>query len=359
MEKRPKLQYVIILLFILNLSPLIIGVEQVPCYFIFGASLYDNGNNNFLFTLARANFPPYGIDFPAGQTGRFSNGRNIADITAELLGFEKSIPSFASAIGQDILKGVNYASGSAGIRDETGLHLGFGISLNNQLINHQNIISRIERILGDKESASKYLRKCIYTVGMGTNDYIGNYFLPQFYPTSRLFTPEQYAIVLIQQYSQQLKALYNYGARKVALFGLTPLGCTPANIAIFGTNGSPCVDFINTAVQLFNTRLISLVDQLNNNFQDAKFIYVNSYDIMSSISSGFRVTNMPCCAVGGNNAFSICIPFLVPCANRGEHLWWDATHSSEAVNVLLAGRSYSAKFPSDTYPIDIGRLARL
>lgn len=42
---------------------------------------------------------------------------------ADLLGFDNPIPSFATASGLDILKGVNYASGSSGIRDETGQHL--------------------------------------------------------------------------------------------------------------------------------------------------------------------------------------------------------------------------------------------
>ena len=42
---------------------------------------------------------------------------------AELLGFDNSIPSFARARGDEILKGVNYASGAAGIRDESGAHL--------------------------------------------------------------------------------------------------------------------------------------------------------------------------------------------------------------------------------------------
>lgn len=44
-------------------------------------------------------------------------------IIAEYLGFDHHIPSFASANGSIILQGVNYASGSAGIRDETGQHL--------------------------------------------------------------------------------------------------------------------------------------------------------------------------------------------------------------------------------------------
>ena len=53
--------------------------QKVPCYFSFGDSIVDNGNNNNLLSLAKANFPPYGIDFANGLPGRFTNGRNIAD----------------------------------------------------------------------------------------------------------------------------------------------------------------------------------------------------------------------------------------------------------------------------------------
>lgn len=56
------------------------GETLVPCYFIFGDSLVDNGNNNARNTVAKANYVPYGIDYPGGPTGRFTNGRNVADI---------------------------------------------------------------------------------------------------------------------------------------------------------------------------------------------------------------------------------------------------------------------------------------
>lgn len=72
-----------------TLSSFSTGAPQIPCYFIFGDSLYDNGNNNNLVTEAKANVPPYGIDFPDGPTGRFSNGRNIADVIG--LSFSSSI----------------------------------------------------------------------------------------------------------------------------------------------------------------------------------------------------------------------------------------------------------------------------
>lgn len=86
---------------------------------------------------------------------------------------------------------------------------GARINMNNQLLNHQYIESGIVNMSGDKESAAKYLCKCIYTVGITCcnyiSNYISNYLLPQLYPTSRLHTPDQYARVLTQQYSQQLK----------------------------------------------------------------------------------------------------------------------------------------------------------
>lgn len=58
---------------------LVMGRKQVPCLFLMGDSLFDNGNNNLLITQAKANYPPYGIDYPYGPTGIFSNGRNIVD----------------------------------------------------------------------------------------------------------------------------------------------------------------------------------------------------------------------------------------------------------------------------------------
>lgn len=59
--------------------------RQVPCFFIFGDSLVDNGNNNGVLTLARANYRPYGIDFPLGFTGRFTNGQTYVDALGKII----------------------------------------------------------------------------------------------------------------------------------------------------------------------------------------------------------------------------------------------------------------------------------
>lgn len=53
-----------------------------PAMFIFGDSVVDAGNNNHLYTIVKANFPPYGRDFINHQpTGRFCNGKLASDFT--------------------------------------------------------------------------------------------------------------------------------------------------------------------------------------------------------------------------------------------------------------------------------------
>lgn len=48
--------------------------------FAFGDSFVDPGNNNYIRTISKANFPPYGIDFENQiPTGRFTNGRLVTD----------------------------------------------------------------------------------------------------------------------------------------------------------------------------------------------------------------------------------------------------------------------------------------
>lgn len=79
-----KIWVLCVLLTVLNSSIRVWADPQVPCYFIFGDSLVDNGNNNNIASLAKANYRPYGIDFPQGSTGRFCNGRTTTDVIGEL-----------------------------------------------------------------------------------------------------------------------------------------------------------------------------------------------------------------------------------------------------------------------------------
>ncbi|MBA0569273.1 hypothetical protein Golob_006714, partial [Gossypium lobatum] len=241
---------------------------------------------------------------------------------------------------------------------------GARISFSGQVRNYRQTVSQVVNLLGSEANAANYLSKCIYSIGLGSNDYLNNYFMPLFYSTSRRYNPEQYANVLIQQYTQQLQALYNYGARKFVLIGVGQIGCSPNELAQNSRDGRTCVERINAANRIFNSKLKGLVDQFNNANSDAKFIYIDVYGIFQDITSnpsayGFRVTNAGCCGVGRNNGQITCLPSQRPCRNRNEYLFWDAFHPTEAANVIIGRRSYNAQSPSDAYPIDIRRLAQL
>lgn len=54
----------------------------VPAIITFGDSAVDIGNNDYLSTIFKANYPPYGRDFAnKSPTGRFCNGKLATDIT--------------------------------------------------------------------------------------------------------------------------------------------------------------------------------------------------------------------------------------------------------------------------------------
>ncbi|CAM8994798.1 unnamed protein product [Rhodiola kirilowii] len=356
-----------VLLVVLSLSFGVVLAQQpqVPGYFIFGDSLVDNGNNNNIASLAMANYLPYGIDFvPRGPTGRFSNGKSTVDVISQLLGFQSYIPPFARARGRTVLQGVNYASAAAGIRDETGQQLGGRTPFSGQVRNFQTTVAQITSILGSAQAAADHLSRCIVSIGLGSNDYLNNYFMPLVYSSSRRYTPDQWADLLIQQYSQNLQTIYNNGARKFVLIGVGQIGCSPSLLAQRSRDGKTCVAEVNNINNIFNTKLKSLVDQANSNFTDAKFIYINSYGIFNDLvtkpaSYGLTVVNAGCCGVGRNNGQITCLPLQTPCRNRKEYLFWDAFHPTEAANTIFARRAFTAESSSDAYPYDISRLAQL
>ncbi|KAF8084143.1 hypothetical protein N665_0732s0001 [Sinapis alba] len=176
--------------------------QQVPCYFIFGDSVFDSGNNNNLQTKAKVNFLPYGIDFAKGPTGRFTNGRTISDFIGELSGFKDFIPPFTGASPERAHIGMNYASGAGGLREETSEHLGGRISLSNQILNHKKAIKKVNVPVNR-------LEQCLYAISIGSNDYVNNYFMSKPYNTSHRFRPNQYAHSLILLYHTHLKVYWN------------------------------------------------------------------------------------------------------------------------------------------------------
>ena len=69
------------------------------------------------------------------------------------------------------------------------------------------------------------------------------------------------------------------------MIGVGQIGCSPNELAQNSPDGRTCVARINSANQMFNSKLKSLVDTLNNQFTDARFIYIDAYGIFQDLIS--------------------------------------------------------------------------
>lgn len=95
---------------------------KIPAIIVFGDSSVDSGNNNYIPTIARSNFQPYGRDFNGGRpTGRFSNGKITADFISEAFGLKPAIPAYLdpSYSISDFATGVTFASAATGYDNAT------------------------------------------------------------------------------------------------------------------------------------------------------------------------------------------------------------------------------------------------
>ncbi|KAG8095507.1 hypothetical protein GUJ93_ZPchr0012g21311 [Zizania palustris] len=93
---------------LLELTPT--GTAKVPAVLAFGDSVVDTGNNNFIRTIIRANFPPYGREFPGRKpTGRFSDGKISIDFLGDGAAYlDKNLSM------DDLKTGVSFASAGSG-----------------------------------------------------------------------------------------------------------------------------------------------------------------------------------------------------------------------------------------------------
>ncbi|XP_076933358.1 GDSL esterase/lipase At1g71691-like [Bidens hawaiensis] len=334
--------------------------EMVPAMFVFGDSLIDNGNNNDLASLAKANYFPYGIDFNGGPTGRFSNGYTMVDEIAELLGLPL-LPAYsqASSSADQLLHGVNFASAAAGILDNTGGNFVGRIPFNQQINNFKNSLDQIRDALGAAD-LGQALSRCIFFVGMGSNDYLNNYLMPN-YPTRNQYDGNQYADLLSQEYTNQLKQLYNLGARKFVLAGIGLMGCIPSILAQSSTGS--CSDEVNQLVLPFNANMKTMINNLSTSLPDSKFVFIDVHNMFQDIltnagSYGFSVVNRGCCGIGRNRGQITCLPFQTPCPNRNEYVFWDAFHPTAAVNVLMGKKAFNGG-TDVVYPMNIQQLANI
>ncbi|KAL5212799.1 hypothetical protein ABZP36_023646 [Zizania latifolia] len=312
-----------------------------PVTYVFGDSMSDVGNNNYFpLSLAKSNYPWYGIDYPNGvATGRFTNGRTIGDYMAEKFGVPSPPPFLSlSMADDDVLGGVNFASGGAGILNETGVYFVQYFSFDEQISRFEMVKKAMIAKIG-KEAAEVAVNAALFQIGLGSNDYINN-FLQPFMADGKTYTHEQFIRLLITTLDRQLKRLYGLGARNVAFNGLPPLGCIPSQRVHSGDG--KCLDHVNGYTEQFNAAAKKLLDGMNAKLPGARMALADCYSVVMELiqhpeKHGFTTAHTSCCNVD-TTVGGLCLPNSRPCRDRKAFVFWDAYHTSDAANRVIADR---------------------
>ncbi|GLJ15054.1 hypothetical protein SUGI_0246040 [Cryptomeria japonica] len=345
------------------LSGFFCEVKAAPAYFVFGDSLVDNGNNNYIDTTARANFYPYGIDYPTHTpTGRFSNGLNLADFIGMKLGAKSVLPYLnPSLTGNALLSGANFASAGVGILNDTGVQFANIIKMPQQFQYFVEYKNKVAKMLGVK-ATNKLVAEGLMSITLGGNDYVNNYYLLPVSQRSIQYTLPNYTQFIISEYEKYLRRLYNLGGRRVLVTSTGPLGCVPGVKATRSEKGE-CVAELQNAALLFNSQLESVINRLNNDYSAQVFTYADSYSMNMGLFNnpaayGFVDTANACCGQGSYNGVGRCTEISSLCNDRDKYLYWDNYHPSEKANRIIVDEIYNGS-SSVMSPLNLRQMMKL
>ncbi|KAL8139479.1 hypothetical protein V2J09_005500 [Rumex salicifolius] len=255
METKPLKSVFAKIFIVLGLLTQIKGQPLVPALLLFGDSSIDAGNNIYIPTLFKANYSPYGRDFPHHlPTGRFCNGKLAPDITAETLGFTSFPAAYLSpqASGKNLLIGANFGSSAAGF-DERTSKFNSAISMSKQLEYLKEYQVKLAKVAGAAKAKS-ISGDALYLISCGSADYMRNYYINP--SLNQAYSPDRYASFLTRRFTNFVKDLHGQGARRIGVISVPPHGCNPALIATFGSQDKPgCIEKINNDIQIFNKKI--------------------------------------------------------------------------------------------------------
>ncbi|KAI9119916.1 hypothetical protein K1719_009305 [Acacia pycnantha] len=300
--------------------------------FIFGDSLLDAGNNNYIntSTLDQANFWPYGETFFKFPTGRFCDGRLISDFIAEYANLPLIEP-YLQPGNNKYYNGVNFASAGAGALVET--FQGFVIPLRTQAKYFNKVERKLRQELGRRE-AKQVISKAVYLFSIGNNDYFSPFSTSAHFFNS--FTPSHYVSMVIGNFTSVIQEIYRKGGRKFGVINSLPLGCVPGT-RLLG-NGT-CFHKLSQLAVLHNRNLSIALSQLHKHLPGFKYSLYDLYTegiqrINHPSKFGFKEGKRACCGSGPYRGQGSCggrrgQKYFELCEEPNHYLFWDYLHFTE------------------------------
>ncbi|XP_077242380.1 GDSL-motif lipase/hydrolase 6 [Tasmannia lanceolata] len=351
-------KFLLFSMFFLILTKLV-PAANIPAIFTFGDSIFDAGNNHFNKNCTvQADFQPYGRNFFHYPTGRFTNGRTVADFVCELLGIDLQKPYLEvemqvrnGSSKSYPANGINFASAGSGVLSETNGNLGV-TPIRAQLQQFEELV-KLEKI--DK----KIIQEAFFLFESGSND-IFQYFIP--FDTPKLDV-DAFVKAMVTEVEHLIGRIYVLGARRIAIFSVGPVGCVPARV-LLGASIDGCYEEVNQMVKKYNLGLEGLVNQISKRFPKAIGVYGATYDIVKLFIAspkhyGLSNTSNACCGEGALGGMAQCgTGQYTVCENPNEFLFWDFFHPSEHAYKLITKAFWGGK-QSRIRPFNLKTLANI
>ncbi|KAG7600528.1 hypothetical protein ISN44_As06g046220 [Arabidopsis suecica] len=289
-------------------------VTNQSALFVFGDSVFDAGNNNYIDTLPsfRSNYWPYGQTTFKFPTGRVSDGRTIPDFIAEYAWLPLIPPYLQPSNGQNqFTYGVSFASAGAGAL--AGTFPGMVIDLKTQLNNFRKVENVLRSKLGEEDGKRRYI----------------------------------YVDFVVGNTTAVIKEVYKIGGRKFGFLNMGAYDCAPALLIIDQTKIGSCFKPVTELINLHNEKLRNGLRRLERELSGFKYAF---HDYHTSLSErmnnpskyGFKEGKKACCGTGPLRGINTCggrmgvSQSYELCENVTDYLFFDPFHLTEKVHQQIA-----------------------
>ncbi|VFQ88515.1 unnamed protein product [Cuscuta campestris] len=307
----------------------------------FGDSLADTGNK-ISFTSSQASRLPYGMNFPGGPTGRYSNGRLIVDFIAQSMGLQFLQP-YPAKKDSNFSGSVNFAVAGATALNSTPSYLSMGSQL-------EWFKKFLPSLCNNISSCEVYIGNSLILMGeIGGNDYNGPFLDGQSKEDVEKLVP-----CVIKAISSAIEKLISQGAKTVVVPGNLPIGCSAAYLTKFQSRNKSdydpktgCLSWLNNFAQQHNTQLQEELNRLCRLHADSrvKIIYADYFNAAMKFYTdpakfGFEKATIACCGGKGPYNYNASVPCGVKgstvCGDPSKYVSWDGIHLTEAAYRLIA-----------------------